>query len=82
MLELDDVAAEDRTWLEGRMAEEGAEYEDEPCQDNFRLADESDPAQVEAYEDAAREGCCGSADFRFEGSPSGRTYLWGFNYGH
>jgi hypothetical protein len=50
--------------------------------DNFRVALKDDQESEEKYEDAAREGCCGFVDKEFGPSPSGNTYLYGFNYGH
>jgi hypothetical protein len=83
MMTVDDVVAEDRDWLRAKMAEaEGDDPYKWECQDNFRLAAEGDPASEAAFEDAERGGCCGSATFRFAGSPSGAAYVWGFNYGH
>ena len=81
MLEFEDVPEGDREWLDARMAEAegGEEWE---FQDNFRLARAGRASEEAAYEDARHGGCCGSADFEFPGSPSGATYLWGFNYGH
>lgn len=83
MMTLNDVPELDRGWLREKMAEaEGDDLYEWECQDNFRLAVEGDAGSELAFEEAAREGCCGSAEFRFEGSPSGATYVWGFNYGH
>lgn len=59
-----------------------AAYEavDDPCCDNERVADMDSPDEVAAYEAAAAEGCCGS----YEGTVTvgGRTFRFGFNYGH
>lgn len=84
MMNLNDVPEIDRDWLREKMAEaEGDDPQgDWECQDNLRLAVEGDVASENAYEDARRSGCCGFFDVRFDGAPSGRTYLWGFNYGH
>ena len=77
MLKLSELSSADREWLLGEMAkvEEGDE-------DNFRLARVGNSAEEAEYENTASEGCCGSADFVFEGSPSGTSYRFGFNYGH
>lgn len=79
MSDLDDTECE---WLRSQMERIEAEFADEPCVDNFRLADKSVDSQVRAYDDAVATGCCGSFDTEFGPSPGGRTYLWGFNYGH
>jgi len=83
MMTLNDVPQSDREWLRDKMREaEGDDPYAWECQDNLRLAVEGDAASEAAYEEAELQGCCGSADFRFEGAPSGAAYLWGFNYGH
>ncbi len=64
------------------MSQATAEFPDDepfPCADNFRLALKGDEA---SYEEAVCNGCCGSVDIEVGPSPSGRTYLYGFNYGH
>lgn len=82
MMTLKDVPELDRDWLREKMAEaEGDDPYKWECRDNGRLAVEGSPSEDD-YEKARRSGCCGFADFRFAGSPSGATYLWGFNYGH
>lgn len=53
-----------------------------PCSDNFRLCCNEDPKEVEEYNVLAEDGCCGSVDVKFGPSPSGKTYTYGFNYGH
>lgn len=50
--------------------------------DKVRFADESDPIAIEDFKWIRRHGCCGEAHFRLGPSPSGRFYLYGFNYGH
>jgi len=65
--------------IQAALTKELAEIDD-PCCDNYRVADASVPSEVEAYEAAAREGCCGFFDGKIE--VSGRTFLIGFNYGH
>jgi hypothetical protein len=71
----------DRAWLQAKIE---ALYDeiDDPCCDNSRVALEGDLEQERAYDDLRVEGCCGSVDVRFEGSPSSTVYLYGFNYGH
>jgi hypothetical protein len=85
MLTFQDLTEEDRNWLNGKIDEligderDSLEYD---CIDNRRLARLGEIEEEWEYEDARRNGCCGAADFRFEGAPSGATYLYGFNYGH
>lgn len=54
--------------------------EHENC-DNFRFAVKGTDGELHYWEYASN-GCCGSDDAEFGPSPLGRTYLWGFNYGH
>ena len=58
---------------------EGDRYE---YADNRRLALVGDEASQAVYDEMALEGCCGSMDVALGPSPAGRTYLFGFNYGH
>lgn len=52
---------------------------DDPFIDNTRLA-YADRVQVRAYNEKAREGCCGSADYKVK---IGERFAWiGCNYGH
>lgn len=53
-----------------------------PRWDNERLADEGISYQVSQFNAIRERGCCGDAHFRLGPSPSGRFYLYGFNYGH
>ena len=84
MLNLDELGLKvpevDKPWLREQIL--GVDSEEFEYQDNFRLAREGFAEEEANYAEAQRCGCCGYADFRFEGSPSGATYLWGFNYGH
>ncbi len=50
--------------------------------DNFRYAVKGDEGQMMTYEAVQRHGCCGFHDDEFGPAPSGKTYLYGFNYGH
>lgn len=50
--------------------------------DNVRLACLDIHEEMIAYECAKDQGCCGSIDKRLGPSPGGRTYVYGFNYGH
>jgi hypothetical protein len=50
--------------------------------DNVRLALVGDSELEQHYERIRDDGCCGSCDHRFGPSPSGRFYMYGFNYGH
>jgi len=56
--------------------------------DNFRLAIRDDFESEQAYYLKRDKGCCGYRDFIWDpsfvvkGAPSGKTYLFGFNYGH
>ncbi len=50
--------------------------------DNVRIACVDDHDEYVAYEDAISDGCCGSNDMEFGPSPAGRTYRYGFNFGH
>lgn len=52
------------------------------CEDNHRLALVGDAASEAEYEEAQRQGCCGSVDVRLGPSPAGRHFLYGFNHGH
>lgn len=58
------------------------ENRDLECVDNGRVCDDSIPDEVEAYREIQEAGCCGCCDTSFGPSPSGRTYSYGFNYGH
>ena len=71
-------------WLHRQVADfwDRDENQDLEFVDNGRVADEGVPAEVEAYEEAVRQGCCGCVDVTFGPSPSGRTYMYGFNHGH
>jgi hypothetical protein len=50
--------------------------------DNTRIAIKGDLGSELVYEDRRDAGCCGSVDVELGPSPTGRTYLFGFNYGH
>jgi hypothetical protein len=61
---------------------EKPENADLECVDNGRLAVQGDTLTAEVYDDQCNHGCCGSCDTQFGPSPSGLTYLYGYNYGH
>jgi hypothetical protein len=48
--------------------------------DRMRVAEQLDLIQVEKYKETKMLGCCGFYDKRIEAN--GKTYLFGFNYGH
>lgn len=56
----------------------------DPCVDNYRIADISDPAQLQAYVHKQSRGCCGQHDtvamVKLDGYH--RMCLIGCNYGH
>lgn len=58
------------------------EAEEYDCVDNYRIAIVGDAESEAAYEEAQRQGCCGFVDVKLGPSPSGRSYLYGFNHGH
>jgi hypothetical protein len=74
----------DIDWLGAQIADfwSKPENEDYDNTDNNRIAIKDDPTSCAVYDDDAGNGCCGSCDVEFGPSPSGRTYLYGFNYGH
>jgi hypothetical protein len=73
----------ERDWLLSQVDGFWDLHEDEyECVDNVRLADDGDELERQAYGAAVDGGCCGGHDREFGGSPAGRTYLYGFNYGH
>lgn len=48
--------------------------------DNYRFAPKDDPAAVAEYERLRGRGCCGFHDEEL--TIEGRTFLFGFNWGH
>lgn len=48
--------------------------------DNFRFAFRDQAAEVDEYEEARSDGCCGFVDMEVE--VDGRVYWMGCNYGH
>lgn len=56
---------------------DGDQYE---YADNHRVARLDNQAELDAYDDAKRAGCCGSVDVEID-TPDGKI-LYGFNYGH
>ena len=48
--------------------------------DNFRFAAKDNAEEVAAYEQAKNKGCCGFFDDEID--VDGKTFLFGFNYGH
>jgi hypothetical protein len=52
----------------------------DPCVDNRRFAEETNPQEVRAYLAQKEHGCCGARDAKT--TINGRTFLLGFNYGH
>lgn len=65
-------------WLAAYIEEQ---VKDEEYVDNIRWAVLGDPEQMDAYDEAVSEGCCGSFDGEVT-APDGHTYLVGCNYGH
>lgn len=75
----------DIDWLGGQVADFWSDPDfqgDFECVDNNRIAIKGDDSSAAVYETQVMEGCCGSCDVEFGPSPSGLTYLYGFNYGH
>ncbi len=78
------IDAKKRGWTDAQL-EIAAKHlhearEDHDCMDNFRLAREGNSEEGMAYDDTARNGCCGSRDVILD-TPDGRIEV-GFNYGH
>jgi hypothetical protein len=66
------------TWLEEYIYQQ---VEGEDYVDNFRWAVLGDLRQMEVYNAARANGCCGSFDGQVT-APDGLTYVVGCNYGH
>lgn len=49
--------------------------------DNFRVATVGNAEEEAAYEEAERNGCCGSVNIELQ-TEDGAAFLYGFNYGH
>jgi hypothetical protein len=74
------IPEEDREWVHTTLAELYDKVQD-PCVDNVCVEDMGRPSGVRRFKRSTENGCCG----RYETtrvSPSGRTYRFGFNYGH
>jgi len=71
-------------WLHRQVSDfwDKPENQDLECVDNGRVCDEGIPEEAAAYRELQESGCCGSCDVTFGPSPTGRTYSYGFNYGH
>jgi hypothetical protein len=69
------------TWLAKRFGAEIRRNGD-PCQDNFRWADKGRCLEMGRFRKAEKAGCCGSHYSEHEHWPSGRTFCFGFNFGH
>lgn len=54
---------------------------DDPCIDNFRIAEKEDSIYVDIYMRLASKGCCGFLDEEIV-AKDGMVFLIGFNYGH
>jgi len=54
--------------------------QDLECVDNCRIARKNDSNEVNAYEEARSEGCCGFFDMEI--LVDGEVFLIGCNYGH
>lgn len=54
----------------------------DPCIDGFRVADTAIDSEVDEYERIKSAGCCGFYDDRITHYKSGRTFRFGFNFGH
>jgi hypothetical protein len=50
------------------------------CADNMRVANMSNQAETDAYDDAIDQGCCGSFDITVK--IDNITFMIGCNYGH
>ena len=65
-------------WLKTYIEEQ---VKDEDFVDNLRWAMLGDIEQMDAYNEAVANGCCGSFDGEVT-APDGNTYLVGCNFGH
>lgn len=57
------------------------QVEDEDCIDNLRWAKLGDIEQMNTYNMAVDQGCCGFFDGQVT-APDGNTYVVGCNFGH
>lgn len=73
----DDVGA----WLAKRFGSEIRRVDD-PCMDNFRWADKGRCLEMARFRKQDEHGCCGSHYSEHEHWASGRTFCFGFNFGH
>lgn len=55
---------------------------DDPCIDNFRLAEVGNAKQCKEYEKQMKDGCCGFYDEAIQSPITHKSYLYGCNYGH
>lgn len=76
--------ADDGAWLRQRVDAFWAlpENQDMECVDNHRIALVGVLSEEAAYDFVRDGGCCGSFDTVMGPSPMGRSYRYGFNYGH
>jgi len=49
---------------------------------HFRICDIVIPTEVQRYEEIAKDGCCAVETGEVTHFRSGRTFRFGFNYGH
>jgi hypothetical protein len=68
-------------WLSYRVAGMYRRVND-PCVDNFRVCEMGRDAEETAYVAARERGCCGAYDDTVTHHRSGRTFMFGCNYGH
>ena len=68
------------TFLANRFASLIRQTGQDPCMDNFRIAEVGNKEQEVAYEKQRAAGCCGSIDAVFDFDD--KKYRIGFNYGH
>lgn len=66
-------------FLARRMGSDLAKNAD-PCIDALRAADTSNDAEMMEFKEA--RSCCGSFEREITHFKSGRTFVYGFNYGH
>ena len=55
---------------------------DDPCCDNYRIAETTNKTEMISYEQAQIKGCCGYFDQEIIHPESKRKFKIGFNYGH
>jgi len=54
----------------------------DPCIDNYRVAEIGNILEEEEYKNLQKNGCCGFSDTLITHYASGRKFMLGFNYGH